>query len=82
VAELSHAGEYCRREEETVRADTTVVGGLLIFVKILTTVFVRNVVLRRSMKDRGTLVLKSRICGEIILESRIKVGELNDGQGL
>ena len=45
--------------------------GLLIFIRILTTSFVRDFVLRRFLKAKDEIVLKSCITREINLESKI-----------
>ena len=71
LAEASHKGEYCRVEKDAVQAKGTVFRGLLIFVRILTTSFVRDFVLRRFLIAREEIVLKSCITREITLESRI-----------
>ena len=71
MAVTTHRGEYFRTESDTVQADVAVFRGLLIFIRILTTSFVRDYFLRRFLKARDELVLKSPICLEITLESRI-----------
>ena len=71
MAETSHGGEYYRFQGDTVQAQGTVFRGLLIFIKLLTTCFVRDYLLRRFLKSNEELVLKSCICREIILDSTI-----------
>jgi len=56
---------------DRVQAAATVFRGLLLFVRIVTSVFVRDYLLRRFLKARSELVVKSVICREIILESKI-----------
>jgi hypothetical protein len=71
MAETIRQGEFYRNESDTVQADGSVFRGLLIFVKILTTSFVRDFILRRFLIAREELVLKSCITRELTLESRI-----------
>ena len=71
IAETSHGGEYYRFQADTVQAQGTVFRGLLIFIKLLTTSLVRDYLLRRFLKSNEELVLKSCICREIILDSKI-----------
>jgi hypothetical protein len=56
---------------ETVQADGPVFRGLLILVRLVTVSFVRDFILRRFLKAQEQIVLKSCVCGEITLESRI-----------
>jgi hypothetical protein len=71
IAETRYGGEYYRFQADTVQAQGTVFRGLLIFVKLLTTSFARDYLLRRFLKSNEELVLKSGICREIILDSSI-----------
>ena len=71
IAETTRQGEFYRKETDTVQADGSVFRGLLIFVRILSTSFVRDFLLRRFLIAREELVLKSCITREITLESKI-----------
>jgi hypothetical protein len=57
---------------DTVHAVGTVLRGLLFFVRIVTSFFVRDYVIRRFLIARQEIVLKSCVCREIILESKIE----------
>jgi len=56
---------------DKVQAAGTVFRGLLLFVRIVTGVFVRDYLLRRFLKARSELVIKSCISRELVLESKI-----------
>jgi hypothetical protein len=56
---------------ETVKVTGFVFRGLILFVRIVTGVFVRDYLLGRYLKARQEIVLKSPISREIILESKI-----------
>ena len=56
---------------DKVQAAGTVFRGLLLFVRIVTEVFVRDYLLRRFLKARSELVIKSCISRELVLESKI-----------
>ena len=56
---------------DTVQAAGVVFRGLLLFVRIITGLFVRDYILKRFLIAREELVLKSCITREIILESKI-----------
>jgi len=71
TADTARQGEFYRTENETVNADGSVFRGLLIFIRILTTSFVRDFVLRRFLIAREELVLKSCITRELTLDSKI-----------
>jgi len=71
IAETSHKAEYYRFQKDTVQAAGAVFRGLLLFVRIVTKVFIRDFLLRRFLVAREELKLKSAVCREIILDSRI-----------
>jgi hypothetical protein len=56
---------------DIVHATGAAFRGLLLFVRIVTTAFVRDYILGRFLKAREELILKSVICCEINLDSRI-----------
>ncbi|MDR2542885.1 MAG: hypothetical protein LBC80_05485 [Treponema sp.] len=70
-AETTHGANYYRFQADKVQAEGSVFRGLLLFVKIVTGVFVRDYLLRRFLVAREELVLKSCITREIILDSKI-----------
>ena len=70
-AETTHKAEYYRFNSENVQIVGKVNRGLLLFVRIVTQVFIRDYLLRRFLKAREELVLKSAVCREITLESKI-----------
>jgi hypothetical protein len=71
IAETSCGGAYYRTQTETVGARGSVFRGLFIFVRLLTTSLVRDFVLRRFLKSNEELVLKSGICREIVIDSKV-----------
>jgi hypothetical protein len=64
-------GDYKRFQADTVRAAGSVFRGLLVLVKIVTKVFARDYLVGRFLKAKAELVLKSAICREITLDSKI-----------
>jgi hypothetical protein len=71
IAETSHNAEYYRFTSDTALAVGTVFRGLLLYVRIVSKVFVRDYILRRFLKAKEDFILKSPICTEIILDSKI-----------
>jgi hypothetical protein len=71
MAETRHGGEYYRKQADTAQAAGVAFRSLLIFVRLLTTAFVRDFLLRRFLKSNEELVLKSPVCRELILDSTI-----------
>ena len=71
TAETTHEAEYHRYQGDTVQAQGSVLRGLMLFVRIITHVFIRDFLLRRFLIAREELVLKSCITREITLESKI-----------
>jgi hypothetical protein len=70
IAETSHKAEYYRFQKDNVQVRGSVFRGLLLFVRIITKVFVRDYTLGRFLKAKKELALKSIICREITLESK------------
>jgi hypothetical protein len=62
---------HFRKISETVQAITSVFRGMVFFARIVTGVFVRDYLLGRFLKSKTELALKSCVCREITLESRI-----------
>jgi hypothetical protein len=62
---------YRRRAAETVQARGSVFRSLFIFVRLLTVSFVRDFIIRRFLKSNEELILKSCVCREIELDSKI-----------
>ena len=71
IAETSHEADYHRYQADMVQAEGKVFRGLLLFVRIVTQVFIRDYLLGRFLKARQEMVLKSCVSREITLESRI-----------
>ena len=70
-AETNQKAEYYRFHADKVQAAGTVFRGLLLFVRIVSQVFFRDYLLRRFLVAREELILKSAVCREITLDSRI-----------
>jgi len=71
IAETTHEAEYHRYQVDMVQAEGKVFRGLLLFVRIVTQVFIRDYLLGRFLKAKQELILKSCVSREIKLESRI-----------
>jgi hypothetical protein len=71
IAETACEAGYCRTNSETVQATGAVFRGLLIFARIVTKVFVRDYLLGRFLKSKAELPIKSCVCREIVLESKV-----------
>jgi hypothetical protein len=71
IVETTHGAAYYRKQADTVQAEGFVFRGLLLFVRIVTQVFIRDYLLRRFLVAREELVLKSGITRDLILESKI-----------
>ncbi len=71
IAETSHKAEYYRFTSDTALAVGTVFRGLLLYVRIVSKVFVRDYLLRRFLKAKEDFILKSPICLELKIDSKI-----------
>jgi hypothetical protein len=61
----------CSYIQDTVQAADSVFRNLLLTTRIVTQVFIRDYLLARFLKSRQEIVLKSCVCREIILDSKI-----------
>jgi len=72
IAEPTHKAEYKRYTTDTVIAEGNVKMSLFLCIRILTQVIIRDYILRRFLIAREQLFLKSPICRELILDSKVK----------
>jgi hypothetical protein len=71
IAETEHKGDYYRKQEDTVHSEAISLRHLFVFIRLLTAGLVRDYVIRRFLKAREEIVIKSPICREVVLESRL-----------
>jgi hypothetical protein len=71
TAKTTHEANYHRYQADTVQTEGSVFRGLLLFVRIATQVFIRDYLLSRLLKARQEIMLKSCICRELTLYSKV-----------
>jgi hypothetical protein len=71
VVETGHAGAYRRKQADTANSQAASLRRLFVFIRLLTTGLARDYILRRFLKSNEELALKSSVCREIGIESRI-----------
>jgi hypothetical protein len=71
ITEIKQEAAYYRKQSDTVQATFHVFRGLLLFVRIVTQVFIRDYIIGRFLKAKSELVIKSCIQREITLDSKI-----------
>jgi len=62
---------YLRAISETALAVSSIARGLFLFIKIASSIFIRDHLLGRFLKSKAELSIKSCVCSEITLESHI-----------
>ena len=70
-AETKQKADYFRFHADKVQAAGTVFRGLLLFVRLVSKVFIRDYLLGRFLKAREEMILKSVVTTEIELDSKI-----------
>ena len=70
-AETTHKGEFYRFNKDTLQAAGVLLRSLSLFVRIVSIIFMRDYLIGRFLRAREELKLKSLLCREIILESKI-----------
>jgi hypothetical protein len=71
MSEILRYGKFYRIKNETVKAQGSVIMSFFIYVKILTTTFVRDFINRKFVITQKELKLKSKITISLSLESKI-----------
>jgi len=71
VAETARWGDYYRTERDTALADGAVFRYMIIFIKLVSTCFVRDFIIRRFLIAREEIILRSKITLELTIESKI-----------
>jgi len=71
LAETERSGDFFRIENDTANVDGSVLRELFIFIKLVSSCFVRDFNIKRFLIAREELVLKSCITKELTLESKI-----------
>ncbi len=61
---------YLRAISETALAVSSIARGLFLFIRIVSSIFIRDRLLGRFLKSKAELSLKSCVTREITLESR------------
>jgi hypothetical protein len=71
MAETNHAGDYHRRVQDTAHNEAVSLRHLFVFIRLITLSLVRDYIIGRFLKSKEELVIKSPVCREIILDSRL-----------
>jgi hypothetical protein len=71
IAETTHRGEYYRTQQDTAYSEVVPLRHLFIFIRLLTGAYIRDYIIGRFLKSKEEVVIKSPVCREIILESRL-----------
>jgi hypothetical protein len=71
ITGTQYAGEYRRNIQETAGSMAVSPRRLFLFIRLVTAGLVRDYLIPRFLKAREELVLKSPVCRELVLDSRI-----------
>jgi hypothetical protein len=71
IAETTRRGEYYRIQQDTAGSEAVPLRHLFIFLRLLTTAYIRDYIIGRFLKSKEELVIKSPVCREITLESTL-----------
>ncbi|GHV93062.1 hypothetical protein AGMMS50268_35650 [Spirochaetia bacterium] len=71
IAETDHAADYYRKQEDTAYTEDNPLRSLFMVIRLITVGFVRDFILKRFLKSNEDIVLKSPVCREIEIDSRI-----------
>jgi hypothetical protein len=71
IAGTTHRGAYYRVQQETAGNEALPLRHLFIFLRLLTAAYIRDYMIGRFLKSKEEVVIKSPVCREIELESKI-----------
>jgi hypothetical protein len=71
MAETGRKGEYCRAAADTAGSTAIPLRHLFIFIRLITGAYIRDFIIGRFLKSREEIVIKSPVCRELILDSRL-----------
>jgi hypothetical protein len=71
MAETTHRAEYHRKQQDTAYSEAVPLRHLFIFIRLLTGAYIRDFIIGRFLKSREEIIIKSPVCREMILESRL-----------
>jgi hypothetical protein len=71
MAEITHRGEYHRKQQDTAYSEAVPLRHLFIFLRLLTGAYIRDYIIGRFLKSKEEVVIKSPVCREITLESKV-----------
>jgi hypothetical protein len=71
MAETTHKAEYQRKQQDTTYSEAVSLRHLFIFIRLLTGSYIRDYITGRFLKSREEIVIKSPVCRELTLDSKI-----------
>jgi hypothetical protein len=71
MGETTHKAEYHRKQQDTAHSEAVPLRHLFIFIRLITGAYIRDFIIGRFLKSREEVIIKSPVCREMILESRL-----------
>jgi hypothetical protein len=71
MAETTHRAEYHRKQQDTAYSEAVPLRHLFIFIRLITGSYIRDFFIGRFLKYREEIVIKSPVCRELILDSKV-----------
>jgi hypothetical protein len=71
IAGMKHTADYKRGIVDSADITAVPLRHLFIFIRLITGAYIRDYVIGRFLKSREELVIKSPVCRELILDSKV-----------
>jgi hypothetical protein len=71
IAETGHLSDYYRKQEDTTCTEAIPTRSLFMVIRLITVGLVRDFILKRFLKSNEDIALKSPVCRDIEIDSRI-----------
>jgi hypothetical protein len=71
IAETTHRAEYHRKQQDTAGSEAVPLRHLFIFIRLITGAYIRDFIIGRFLKSREEIVIKSPVCRELVLDSKV-----------
>jgi hypothetical protein len=71
MAETDRRGEFYREQQDTAASEGVALRQVFIFLRLLTGAYIRDYIIGRFLKSNEELIIKSPVCREIIIDSKL-----------
>jgi hypothetical protein len=72
TGEALRRGAYIRKQQDTAHSEAVLLRHLFMFIRLITGAYIRDFIIRRFLKSREEVIIKSPVCRELTLDSKLR----------